>query len=189
MPVAAIARIQAAHREPLQRGGLGLRHGDDSPRHRTYRQRTIDQQQRVDRAVHLFPPLLILPPTCGIAGTARIPLHARSDGGGHLQSPVFPYDDGSVVHIRRRTQESNFAGGQSDFAADQIVIRLLSHSLDQIVPFQVLCGFAALMIDEVTQRLLLAAAFYGSAQNEVLFRQFGNQVPVLPVQCKGGRFS
>jgi hypothetical protein len=54
------------------------------------------------------------------------------------------------------------------------VIRLLPHSFDQIVPLQVLRCFTALVIDKVTQRLLLAAAFYGSAQNKMLFQQLGN---------------
>ena len=72
-PGRGIARIQTAHREPLQRGSLGLRHRYHRPRHRPHRQRTIDQQQRIDGAIDLFPPRLILAPVCRIARTAALP--------------------------------------------------------------------------------------------------------------------
>ena len=148
-PGRRVARVQAANREPLQRGSLGFRHRDHGPRHRPHCQRTVDQQQRIDGAIHLLPPGLVLTPVCRVAGTRRIPLHARGHRRRYLQPPVFPDHHRGIIHIRRRTQQRDLVGGQSDFAANQVVIGLLPHALDQVVALHVVCCFAALVIDQV----------------------------------------
>jgi hypothetical protein len=75
--------------------------------------------------------------------------------------------DAGIVHIRRRTHHRNLIGRQVKFAANKVVVGLDAQLRNVNLPLAMVIGFAALMIQEISEALALSAVSGRGAENTV----------------------
>ena len=152
----------------MQRRALPFGHRDDHARQRRRRERPVDEQHRVDGAGvrgHLLHAGLGLAPRGRLARRRRVAFDARRHRGGHRQLLVDFCRDRDVVHVRRGPHDGRLVRRQGHFRADPIVIGVEAVLGHDAMPLEMAVAFAALMIQQVTHVIDLAAVPHRRAQH------------------------
>ena len=171
--------------QPLQRGGLALRHRHHHPRQGCRRQRTVDEQHGVDCARvdrDLLHARVRLTPGRRLSGGGRIALDAGSDGCRHRYIFIDLVRDRHVVHVRGGSHDRRVVGGEIQFPADAVVVRLHAGFRDDTMSIDVGRSLAALVIDQPAHVFRPSAMPDGRADHVMNPLELRDEIPAGSAQ-------